>query len=166
MKKRYNYIKTKNFIKKENSYWVEVLHERSQKENSDELNNFQYQYVDFNEEYINYINNDIKNVNNQEGWFELDMSGMGLKILSPEIKYYSHITSLYLNHNKLSSIPNEIFQELKCLTTLDLSYNCLTHIPSGIGSVCTLTKLFLNQNRITEIPLEMGCLFRLKELSL
>lgn len=108
------------------------------------------------------------------------MSGMGLKILSPEIKYYSHITSLYLNHNKLSSIPNEIFQELKCLTTLDLSYNCLTHIPSGISSgiffflkknhnisiVCTLTKLFLNQNRITEIPLEMGCLFRLKELSL
>jgi len=98
------------------------------------------------------------------GWFELDMSGIGLRTISIDLKLYSHITGLYLSNNRLSFIPEEVFLEMKSLLILDLSSNLLQRVPLALTQLNSLEKLFLNDNRITELPVEMGRLFRLKDL--
>lgn len=99
-------------------------------------------------------------------WFELDMAGQGLKTVSVEIRNFSHITALYLSNNKLSSLPDELFSELCNLTTLDMSFNHLTQLPSSIGKLENLRRLAIHQNRIAELPSEVGRLFKLKEMQL
>jgi len=100
-----------------------------------------------------------------KGWYELDMSGIGLRTISLDIRLYPHLTGLYLNNNRLQSIPEEIFADLKNLVTLDLSYNLITSIPLEITQITTLEKLILTENRISELPPELGRLYRLKEMN-
>ena len=59
------------------------------------------------------------------------------------------------------------FSTLTALTWLDLSYNSLTSIDAGIGSLPALTYLFLSNNKIAgTIPPELGNLSSLLLLSL
>jgi len=109
---------------------------------------------------------ELKSEKKLESWFELDLSKMGLRILCKEICYYNHITSLYLNNNKLTDISGEIFSRLKSLIILDLSYNLLTRLPSTIGYLVDLEKLIFHQNKISELPIELGQLYKIKELNL
>lgn len=117
---------------------------------------------------INSSHSNMDHHHHSEGsnWFELDMSGQGLKSVSLEIRNFSHITALYLNNNKLSALPDEIFADLRALTTLDMSFNHLAQLPSSIGKLDQLRRLVLHQNRITELAPEVGRLFKLKELQL
>eukprot|EP01117_Protostelium_nocturnum_P011949 TRINITY_DN4371_c0_g1_i1.p1 TRINITY_DN4371_c0_g1~~TRINITY_DN4371_c0_g1_i1.p1 ORF type:complete len:573 (-),score=168.28 TRINITY_DN4371_c0_g1_i1:90-1808(-) len=109
----------------------------------------------------------VKNENNaSRGWFELDLSSVGLRSLSIEIRNYSHLTCLYLNNNKIEYLPEEIFSNLVSLCSLDLSYNLLTRLPHSIITLMQIQKLYLTENQLTELPIQMGRFYRLKDLSI
>jgi Leucine-rich repeat (LRR) protein len=81
---------------------------------------------------------------------------MGIRTLSREIRYYPHLTALYMNNNKIVELPDDIFSELRSLVVVDVSFNLLSRIPSSIGNLDHLEKLAVHHNRITELPIEMG----------
>ena len=99
------------------------------------------------------------------GWHGLDMSRMGLRVLSTRLGIYQHLTTLYLSQNQLTSFPGVLCKKLTHLTLLDLSHNLLTGLPSEIGSLIHLKVLELYNNRISELPPEMGRLFNLQTLT-
>ena len=59
---------------------------------------------------------------------ELDLSGLGLKSLPPQV----------------GNLAN--------LTFLNLEYNELTALPSEIGNLTSLTHLYLGHNQLTDLP--------------
>ncbi|MEM8641012.1 MAG: COR domain-containing protein, partial [Cyanobacteria bacterium P01_G01_bin.54] len=82
-----------------------------------------------------------------------------------EIEKLSHLTSLNLSNNKLSSLPPEI-GKLSNLTSLDLSNNKIRSFPPEIGKLSNLTSLDLSNNKIRSLPPEIGKLSCLNLLKL
>ena len=60
---------------------------------------------------------------------ELDLSGLGLKSLPPQVGNLTNLTFLDLEHNELTALPSEIGC-LTNLTGLGLAGNQLTRLPS------------------------------------
>ncbi|XP_047409692.1 leucine-rich repeat-containing protein 27 isoform X4 [Sciurus carolinensis] len=63
-------------------------------------------------------------------------------------------------------IPRDFFQLLPNLTWLDLRYNRIKALPSGIGSHKHLKTLLLERNPIKILPVELGNVATLKALNL
>ncbi|WP_052435983.1 leucine-rich repeat domain-containing protein [Neochlamydia sp. EPS4] len=95
----------------------------------------------------------------------LNLEGLGLTLLPPEIGHLSQLTCLVLRYNHLTVIPAEIGQLTK-LEVLNLSYNHLTAIPTSIGQLTKLQMFRLDGNHLTAIPAEIGQLSQLQELDL
>ena len=95
----------------------------------------------------------------------LDLSGLGLITLPPEMGQLTALTALFLGDNRLTVLPPEIGQ-LTALTTLDLSGNRLAALPPEIGQLTALTTLDLGGNRLFALPPEIGQLTALTELYL
>eukprot|EP00008_Paramoeba_atlantica_P009434 CAMPEP_0201490982 /NCGR_PEP_ID=MMETSP0151_2-20130828/28204_1 /ASSEMBLY_ACC=CAM_ASM_000257 /TAXON_ID=200890 /ORGANISM="Paramoeba atlantica, Strain 621/1 / CCAP 1560/9" /LENGTH=515 /DNA_ID=CAMNT_0047877159 /DNA_START=187 /DNA_END=1730 /DNA_ORIENTATION=- len=114
---------------------------------------------------VSNINPKLANVPGQT-WTGLDLTAVGLRSLSEKIGNFSHITILHLSRNHLTTLPVALFQRLRLLVTLDLSYNNLISLPSEIGELGKLETLYLFQNRLTELPLEFGRLWKLRTLTL
>ena len=74
-------------------------------------------------------------------------------------------TQLDLSGLRLANVPPEIGQ-LAQLTWLCLSYNQLTSVPPEIGQLAQLTRLFLNNNQLTSVPESLRGLSKLKALFL
>eukprot|EP00005_Dracoamoeba_jomungandri_P009539 CAMPEP_0174266306 /NCGR_PEP_ID=MMETSP0439-20130205/29671_1 /TAXON_ID=0 /ORGANISM="Stereomyxa ramosa, Strain Chinc5" /LENGTH=739 /DNA_ID=CAMNT_0015353193 /DNA_START=28 /DNA_END=2244 /DNA_ORIENTATION=- len=110
------------------------------------------------------IDDDIDEEEGPEKWYRLDLSEMSLSVLSSGISAYTHLTSLFLNDNKYTSIPTVICTQLTQLTNLNFSNNLLTSIPSELGRLYQLKDLNLMNNRIREIPADLGRLYKLKNL--
>jgi len=100
-----------------------------------------------------------------EPWTGLDLGGIKLRTLSTALFSFSHITSLYINHNKISSLPPAI-SNLRQLSLLDATANELTSIPPEIGILCKLKELLLFDNHLTTLPLELGTLYQLETLGI
>lgn len=99
-------------------------------------------------------------------WDAMDMCGQGLKGMAPALfKHYPKLHKMYLNWNKLSSIPPQIGQ-LRFLTVLDLSMNNLTYLPPEVGMLTNLKKLSLYDNHLEDLPFELGSLFQLEMLGI
>ncbi len=98
-------------------------------------------------------------------WNGLDLRKMGIASISQTISFFSHLTCLFLNDNKLTSLPEGLFSLTK-LTRLDISNNMLTKLPGQIGQLLQLVELNASNNRLRELPCETGRLFRLKILQL
>lgn len=98
-------------------------------------------------------------------WQVLDMSNMALVSISPVITLYGHIKALYLQHNRLVTLPMEMcsMPNLQCL---DLSFNQLAWLPAEIGQLVSLKELLLSHNQLQNLPVEVGRLFRLHKLTL
>ncbi|MCA1900428.1 MAG: leucine-rich repeat domain-containing protein [Chloroflexi bacterium] len=118
----------------------------------------------------------------------LDLSGLGLTSLPPEIGRLTNLDSMLLFQNKLTSLPPEISQltglthlslwdnklsnlsleivQLTNLTELDLSKNQLTSLPPEIGQLASLQNLELSENQLTSLPPEIGQLTNLTKLDL
>ena len=77
----------------------------------------------------------------------------------------THLNSLYLSRNQLSSIPESI-GELTHLTSLDLNKNQLSSIPESIAKLTHLNSLHLFGNQLSTIPESIAKLTRLTSLDL
>lgn len=100
-----------------------------------------------------------------EGATELDLSGLSLTAVPPEIAMLTGLTILQLQRNRLTDFPPEIGQ-LTMLTELHLNQNQLKGIPAEIGQLKSLTKLFLWDNKLTNFTPEIGQLIKLVTLEI
>jgi internalin A len=107
----------------------------------------------------------LERIANSQKALTLDLSGIGLPTLPPDIGNLTKLESLKLNQNQLTSLPREI-GNLTSLTYLDLSENQLTSLPSEIGNLTSLRYLYLNTNQLTSLPSEIGNLSNLTYLYL
>mmetsp|Transcript_34040 Transcript_34040/g.89356 ORF Transcript_34040/g.89356 Transcript_34040/m.89356 type:complete len:514 (+) Transcript_34040:76-1617(+) len=98
-------------------------------------------------------------------WDGMDLSGVGLRLISPRICTIRCLTSLYLNQNHLDSIPPEI-AALDNLEMLDLSHNEIQTIPPEMGKMRGLRELLLFANQLRSLPFELGLLYQLHTLGL
>ena len=101
----------------------------------------------------------------RQDWKALDLGGQGIRALSNELFRYTFLDKLYINRNKLTSLPPAIGQ-LKLLKLLDASENQLTSLPMELGMLTNLKNLNLDGNRLTALPNELGSLYRLRFLGL
>ncbi|XP_039321123.1 leucine-rich repeat-containing protein 27 isoform X2 [Saimiri boliviensis] len=95
----------------------------------------------------------------------LDLSQSGLCHLEDVFRIPS-LQQLHLERNALCVIPQDFFQLLPNLTWLDLRYNRIQALPSGIGSHKHLKTLLLERNPIKMLPVELGSVATLKALNL
>lgn len=98
-------------------------------------------------------------------WTTIDMGGMNLKNVSPELFRYTFLTTLYIPHNSLTSLPSSI-SRLVNLTLLDASSNKLASLPAELGLLTHLRDLFLFDNHLTSLPAELGTLHLLDTLGI
>jgi len=111
----------------------------------------------------------------EEKLTELDLSGLDLEELPPEIGKCTQLETLLLGKweeekgkwvgNKLTEFPDAVLQ-LTNLKILDLSSNQITAIPEAIGQLSNLRGLYLGDNQITSIPEELGQLSNLTQFDL
>ncbi|XP_015312370.3 leucine-rich repeat-containing protein 27 isoform X18 [Macaca fascicularis] len=95
----------------------------------------------------------------------LDLSESGLCHLE-EVFRIPSLQQLHLQRNSLCVIPQDFFQLLPNLTWLDLRYNRIEVLPSGIGAHRHLKTLLLEKNPIKMLPVELGSVTTLKALNL
>lgn len=95
----------------------------------------------------------------------LNLSGLRLTSLPPEISQLKELEELYLVDNQLTDFPSEIL-ELSSLWRLNLSENYLSSLPPQIHKLKALRVLDLTQNHLASLPSEIGGLTELQELSL
>ena len=100
-----------------------------------------------------------------EAWTSIDMGGMHLRNLSIELFRYSFLTTLYVPHNSLTSLPAAL-STLAHLILLDASGNKLTSVPGDLGMLTNLRELLLFDNQITNLPAELGTLHQLDVLGI
>ncbi len=97
-----------------------------------------------------------------DGRRRLNLSGLGLTSVPPEIAQLSNLRRLDLDNNQLATVPLTICQ-LVALSHLNLSKNLLTTVPPELGDLGYLTELNLAHNRLSTVPGEIG---RLEDLAI
>ncbi len=95
----------------------------------------------------------------------LDLRGLGLVALPPEVGRLTALTRLNLSSNQLTALPPEVGR-LTALTRLNLGGNRLAALPPEVGRLTALTTLFLSRNRLAALPPEVVRLTALTELDL
>ena len=95
----------------------------------------------------------------------LDLLGLGLTTLPPEVGQLQALRHLSLSDNQLTDLPPELGQ-LQALAWLNLSDNQLTTLPSALWQFQALTRLSLDNNQLTDLPPELAELQALKQLYL
>lgn len=95
----------------------------------------------------------------------LDLCGLGLDRLGPEIGKLTNLQVLLLEDNELKSLPSEIGQ-LTALSILRLPNNELVSLPPEIGQLSALQELQLDNNQLATLPPEIGKLSALVKLHL
>ncbi|KAK9451759.1 Endonuclease/exonuclease/phosphatase [Limtongia smithiae] len=101
----------------------------------------------------------------RQDWAALDLGGQGLRNISPNLFNYNFLDKLYLNHNRLTTLPVAI-GNLGQLQYLDISGNLLTSLPTEIGMLKSLRTLLMFDNGIQSLPSEMGFLYKLEVLGI
>ena len=96
----------------------------------------------------------------EQSWTKIDMGGLGLKTLAAEVFRYTFLTSLFINHNSITSLSPDIVK-LRNLTVLDASGNKLAQVPPELGMLTGLKELYLFDNNLVHLPPEMGTLHQL-----
>ena len=86
-------------------------------------------------------------------------------LLSLDLIVLAHVQRLYLNGNRLISLPESIGNLIQ-LQVLDLSNNQLTSLPDSIGKLYRLKTLGLNGNLLESLPKSIWNLTKLRLLNL
>ncbi|KAH8342734.1 hypothetical protein KR084_003187 [Drosophila pseudotakahashii] len=100
-------------------------------------------------------------------WNELqtaDFSYNSLRSVDSALEFAQHLQHLNLRHNKLTSVAS--IKWLPHLKTLDLSYNCLTHLPQFHMEACKRLKFLNISNNFVEELLDVAKLDALSNLDL
>lgn len=87
-----------------------------------------------------------------------------LREIHENIQRLSHLQSLILCRNKISSVPKSI-GELKSLKVLDLSVNELQALPEEICSLSELTTLNVSCNNIAALPVGFSSCTKLSSIN-
>lgn len=101
----------------------------------------------------------------RQDWHNLDMSGQGLRSLSPALFSYTFLQELFIASNKLTFLPPSIGQ-LRHLRLLEASNNQIKDLPPEIGMCSCLKNLLLFDNNIETLPYELGSLYMLEVLGI
>jgi CCR4-NOT transcription complex subunit 6 len=107
----------------------------------------------------------IEKSNKRQDWYNLDMSGQGLRVLSPNLFAYGFLQELYIAANRLTYLPSEIGR-LRHLRLLEASNNLISELPPEIGMCTNLRTLLLFDNQIRDLPFELGSLYLLEMLGI
>jgi Leucine-rich repeat (LRR) protein len=100
-----------------------------------------------------------------EAWTELDLAGLELEELPPELWELEQLEVLVLGKfdrekgkwigNQLSSLPDAIVH-LTNLQRLDLTSNQLRSVPEAIVHLSKLQTLFLSENQLSSLQRQSG----------
>ena len=101
----------------------------------------------------------------RQDWLNMDLSGQGFLSIAPQLCSYNFIQELFVNSNKLRSIPASIGQ-LRQLRHLDASFNMIESLPVELGMCTYLKTLLLFSNRLRDLPSELGTLHLLDTLGI
>lgn len=107
----------------------------------------------------------IEKPEKRQDWHNLDLSGQGLKALSPALFQYDFLRELYIASNKLTTLPAAIGQ-LRQLHLLEASYNDIVELPIELGMCTFLKELMLFNNQIRTLPDQLGSLHLLEHLGI
>ncbi len=107
----------------------------------------------------------VEQTNKRQEWYNLDMSGQGLRNLAPALFGYKFLQELYISSNKLSQLPAAI-GELRALRVLEASHNQISDLPPELGMCTFLKHLLLFDNNIRTLPFEIGSLHQLEMLGI
>lgn len=107
----------------------------------------------------------LEKTNKRQDWYNLDMSGQGLRVLAPPLFAYEFLQELYIASNRLTYLPAEIGR-LRHLRHLDASNNLISELPPEIGMCTNLKSLYLFNNQIRHLPYEFGSLYLLDMLGI
>ncbi|MBN3310052.1 MFHA1 protein, partial [Amia calva] len=77
----------------------------------------------------------------------------------------SNLRVLILRRNKFATVPLAVF-ELRQLTELDISHNCLSYFSEDVECLKSLKKLCISHNKIKCLPSRLGTLHCLEELDI
>lgn len=108
---------------------------------------------------------DVEKARGEQAWHNLDMSGQGLRNLTPALFAYTFLNELYIASNKITHLPACVGQ-LRQLRHLDASFNQITDLPPELGMCIYLKQLLLFGNRIRTLPSEIGSLHLLEMLGI
>ena len=102
----------------------------------------------------------------RQDWDAMDLSGQGLRALSPSLfMHYMFLGKLFIDNNKLTRLHPAV-GHLRHLTHLDASNNQLMEIPAEIGMLVNLKSMLLFDNNIRLLPFEIGYLYKLETLGI
>jgi SpoVK/Ycf46/Vps4 family AAA+-type ATPase len=104
----------------------------------------------------------IKNCR-ESGDKTLDLSGLGLNQIPPELAELTNLTELSMSGNKLKNLPGFI-GKLTSLEWLDISHNMFSILPKEIVNLTTLKTINLSHNKFTELPEYLSKLTALETL--
>ncbi|MDR0655620.1 MAG: leucine-rich repeat domain-containing protein, partial [Treponema sp.] len=104
----------------------------------------------------------IKNCR-ESGGKVLDLSGLGLYQIPPEIAELTNLTELYIGGNGIKTLPGFI-GKLTSLVRLDISHNKLSMLPGEMVNLSALKTINLSYNKFTELPEYLGKLAALETL--
>jgi CCR4-NOT transcription complex subunit 6 len=107
----------------------------------------------------------LEKTNKRQDWYNLDMSGQGLRVLAPPLFAYEFLQELYIASNRLTYLPAEI-GKLRHLRHLDASNNLISELPPEVGMCTNLKSLYLFNNQIRDLPSELGSLYLLDMLGI
>lgn len=100
-----------------------------------------------------------------QAWHNLDMSGQGLRNLTPALFAYTFLNELYIASNKITYLPASVGQ-LRQLRHLEASFNQISELPPELGMCTYLKELLLFNNNIRTLPSELGSLHLLEQLGI
>ncbi|PVV01571.1 hypothetical protein BB560_004006 [Smittium megazygosporum] len=84
---------------------------------------------------------------------ELNLSGCLLTTIPTSLQYLPKLSKLYLNNNRLNSIPKVVTKFLTRLNMLVLRNNSISALPSEFARLSKLSVLDLSNNNIKTFPL-------------
>ncbi|KAI9029799.1 hypothetical protein CLU79DRAFT_832162 [Phycomyces nitens] len=88
-----------------------------------------------------------------------------MTIAGPAVPYLAALTSLTLQNNRLSELPDELWR-LYGLKELNLGCNRLERLPVEVGLLVNLEELYVHNNQLSALPVQLANLSRLRILDL
>lgn len=101
-----------------------------------------------------------------EQTIELSCNRKDLRTLPNEITFFSKLKVLNIHNTQLRKIPKVAFCKLLDLRKIYLYHNKLIEIPQEIGNLTKLKSLYFDYNNLEKIPLTIGNLKKLQILNL